>query len=117
MICPRCSGEWTVKRIGFLGLTGKKRQVCSQCGYKDERDCWVDDVYIGPKDHDPNLDDPEKLRTVQESKQFYTTGKMPCCGADEYYKGPQGGLSTNIKCAGCGATFNMTPMVRLLERI
>ncbi len=31
------------------------------------------------------------------------------CGSNQWYKGPSGGMSTNIKCVGCGLWFNYTP--------
>ncbi len=37
----------------------------------------------------------------------------PACSADRFFKGPMGGLSVNVKCAGCGATFNYSPVVGL----
>jgi hypothetical protein len=38
-------------------------------------------------------------------------GKMPkCdCGSEEFLKGPRGGMSINIKCMKCGATYNYYP--------
>jgi len=118
MVCSKCGGEWKVKRIGgFLGIGGKKRQVCSDCGYLDERDCWVDDVYVGPKDHDPNLDDPIKMKSIADSKVFFEEKKMPCCGCEDFIEGPSGGMSINILCANCGAKFNMTPILKLIERL
>jgi DNA-directed RNA polymerase subunit RPC12/RpoP len=121
MICSKCGGEWEIKRVGgILGIGGKKRHVCSKCGYMDERDCWVGDEeeYIGPKDVDPNLSDPVRKQQKEDAHIFYDLHKMPCCGAASYYEGPHGGLSTNIKCAECGAKFNVTPSpFRQIERI
>lgn len=30
----------------------------------------------------------------------------PDCGSEKFYEGPSGGMSINIKCAGCGSWFN-----------
>lgn len=35
--------------------------------------------------------------------------KCPSCGSEEWYEGPEGGLSQNIQCAGCGDHYNLTP--------
>ena len=38
---------------------------------------------------------------------MYRRRFMPCCGNPiRYYKGPEGGLSTNIMCFHCGAKWN-----------
>jgi len=34
----------------------------------------------------------------------------PDCGTKEFYEGPRGGMSTNIKCAGCSHKFNRSPV-------
>ncbi len=31
----------------------------------------------------------------------------PDCGSTKFYEGPHGGMSVNIKCAGCGHRFNV----------
>ena len=36
-------------------------------------------------------------------------GKCADCGNERFFKGPDGGLSTNIKCAKCGSKFNVIP--------
>ncbi len=36
-------------------------------------------------------------------------GRCPDCGREKFLEGPHGGLSVNIKCAGCGAKFNIVP--------
>ena len=33
----------------------------------------------------------------------------PNCGSNQWYEGPSGGMSTNIKCGCCGLWFNSTP--------
>lgn len=45
MICPKCSGGWTTKR---------RRNVCSECGYMDQRMSWCDGVYTGPTEENPD---------------------------------------------------------------
>lgn len=37
----------------------------------------------------------------------------PGCAGDRFYQGPRGGMSINVKCAGCGAAFNYSPVVGL----
>jgi hypothetical protein len=46
-----------------------------------------------------------------------TVQKIRCldCDGEEFYRGPSGGLCTNLKCAGCGSEFNVGP--GLMERI
>ena len=31
----------------------------------------------------------------------------PDCGSSQFYEGPSGGMTTNMKCAGCGHWFNV----------
>ena len=53
-------------------------------------------------------------------KAFYGEGKCPDCGAKEHFlKGPEAGMSINIKCANpeCGSEFNVCPEARFIERI
>lgn len=53
------------------------------------------------------------LRTI-----FYEYELMPCCGKSvKYYRGPQGGLSENIKCAHCGQKWNICPTNHFIEKI
>ncbi len=33
----------------------------------------------------------------------------PDCGGTEFFAGPQGGFSENVKCKKCGAEFNVIP--------
>ena len=48
-------------------------------------------------------ENPLKLKCDKE-------GKLICwCGSIDWYEGPSGGLSVNIKCAKCGREFNYTP--------
>lgn len=37
----------------------------------------------------------------------------PGCAGERFYPGPRGGMSVNVKCAGCGAAFNYSPVVGL----
>ena len=41
----------------------------------------------------------------------------PDCNSVEFYEGPHGGLSVNIKCAGCGSKFNIASPIGWAERI
>ena len=36
-------------------------------------------------------------------------GFCPDCYGKHFLKGPEGGLTVNIKCAGCGQKFNYCP--------
>jgi hypothetical protein len=121
MVCPVCDGEWKVKKISkFFSFGGKKRHVCSKCGYVDERDCWVDDEYIGPKDVDPHSIDPKKIQEKEDAVEFYDKHRMPCCGSTNFIEGPKGGASINIECSKCKKKFNVSldfPQLRLIERI
>jgi hypothetical protein len=51
------------------------------------------------------------------ARVFYREGKMPCCGSEEYYEGPSGGLCTNIKCANCGMRWNVAPAAEFIWRL
>lgn len=42
-----------------------------------------------------------------ELDHFYSTGQCPACGINDWYYGPTGGMCRNIKCAGCGAKYNV----------
>jgi len=55
------------------------------------------------------------MKTKDAVSMFYDQHKMPCCGSAEFLEGPEGGMSTNIKCAKCGARWNVAPPLRLLE--
>jgi len=49
---------------------------------------------------------------------FYDHDLMPCCGKDiKYFKGPQGGYCTNIKCFYCGQKFNINPQTLYIVKI
>lgn len=41
----------------------------------------------------------------------------PDCGCAEFYLGPKGGASINVKCAKCGSRFNVPPPPFEIERI
>ena len=36
-------------------------------------------------------------------------GICPDCTGHHFLEGPHGGMNVNIKCAGCGAKFNIVP--------
>ena len=55
------------------------------------------------------LSDREKELLLKEQS-------CPDCGGMTFYKGPEAGLSTNIKCFKCGSKFNVCPPV-FAERI
>jgi hypothetical protein len=38
-------------------------------------------------------------------------GKCPDCGSQGFMLGPQGGVSQNIECLGCGQCFNIAPFL------
>lgn len=40
----------------------------------------------------------------------------PDCGSEQFMEGPSGGMSTNVRCAGCKHWFNMSLPVSI-ERI
>jgi hypothetical protein len=49
--------------------------------------------------------------------QLMTHGCLDCGTRDDFREGPNGGLSTNIFCARCGAGYNITPALEIAERI
>lgn len=49
----------------------------------------------------------EKLTDVEVAA--LDKGKCPDCDGDKFLEGPHGGASVNIKCAKCGARFNIVP--------
>jgi len=38
---------------------------------------------------------------------FMEHNGCPDCGSGKFKEGPSGGMSTNVKCAGCGHWFNL----------
>lgn len=36
-------------------------------------------------------------------------GRCSFCGSQEFFGGPEGGMSKNFVCCGCGARFNISP--------
>jgi len=50
--------------------------------------------------------------TEKEMHSLMKEGLCPFCRGDQFYEGPQGGLSTNIFCANeaCKAGFNLPPL-------
>lgn len=49
----------------------------------------------------PPIDDHETM--------FLFLDICPDCGCQEFYFGPEGGMSTNIMCAKCKSAFNAVP--------
>ena len=50
------------------------------------------------------------LRELSQQKIFYNLHLMPCCFKHRsFFKGPQGGMCTNIKCYHCGQKWNICP--------
>jgi DNA-directed RNA polymerase subunit RPC12/RpoP len=47
---------------------------------------------------------------------FLKYKRCPDCGSKEFYEGPSGGMSTNIRCGGCKHRFNMALPI-CVERI
>jgi len=41
----------------------------------------------------------------------------PDCGGDQWYEGPCGGMSENLKCGKCGHWFNFAGPLGITERI
>lgn len=41
-----------------------------------------------------------------EWPEGFKDNKCPDCGCVKFLRGPEGACSVNIKCAGCGSTFN-----------
>lgn len=54
--------------------------------------------------HEQKSPSPPTTRRVEQVKQFTA---CTFCGTSEFYEGPSGGVSQNIKCAKCGARFNI----------
>ena len=51
------------------------------------------------------------------AEMLFRRGIMPCCGLPVlYWKGPEGGLCVNIRCAHCKAEWNINPPP-FIERI
>jgi len=52
-----------------------------------------------------------RILEVEKRVKKLEDGKMPkCnCGSEDFLKGPEAGLSVNIKCVKCGATYNYCP--------
>lgn len=49
-------------------------------------------------------------------KLFLKYEVCPDCGSDQFREGPSGGMSQNVRCAGCGHHFNWALPVAI-ERI
>lgn len=67
--------------------------------------------FVGPfqriKDSiSPRLKVPRNERNPLTIK-FAKHAACPDCGCYQFYKGPEGGLCHNTKCAHCGSEFNL----------
>lgn len=58
--------------------------------------CWRTGVY-----------DTLDVAETDPVRAALAKGICPDCGSGDFYEGPRGGLSVNIKCAGCGSEFNV----------
>ena len=57
------------------------------------------------------------LYKKEELTEFFTKySACPDCGSEKFFGGPCGGLSQNVKCAGCGHYFNFA-LPLFVERI
>src|SRR5215475_12729377 len=70
--------------------------------------------YRTPTGYISNVPIPDK---PEEFNAGRFDGTCPDCGDNEWFEGPSGGMSTNIKCAKCGLWLNHTPVLGLAERI
>jgi DNA-directed RNA polymerase subunit RPC12/RpoP len=105
VVCKNCgTAKWKIKRKGLFHL-GKKIYTCVQCGKEANFDVWVNDEYVGPKDHDP-----KEISGENQYIRDFKNDKTSCCGAktDRLIEGPSGGMSTNFKCDACGQKWNIT---------
>jgi hypothetical protein len=69
--------------------------------------------------HDMKTGTVTPTRETDSGKLFQQIAKGICPDCNkkqDFYEGPSGGLSTNIKCAE-GHRFNVTPMVGIADRI
>lgn len=49
---------------------------------------------------------------------FFEHLLMPCCGKPaQFYRGPKGGFSLNIKCCWCGTKFNICKETHYIQKI
>jgi hypothetical protein len=77
-------------------------------GEKDSPFAFHEIEYFGGED--PSLRQPDVI--IQEDK-YFSILEEGCiwCGCEDFLRGPEGGLSVNVKCDGCGSRFNvMMPM-------
>ena len=59
-----------------------------------------------------------KIINSENENLFFNQKIMPCCqNPVKFFKGPQGGLSVNIKCAHCGQYWNFCFEIRYIEKI
>jgi hypothetical protein len=63
----------------------------------------------------------QTLKLIEEAwlkQSFYPKRQCPdCCGDFNFLEDAHGGLSVNVKCAACGAKFNVCSEARSIERI
>lgn len=57
--------------------------------------------------------------TDEEFSRMYPENSDPVCPdcGGNLFKGPEGGLSVNVKCKNCGAEFNVLQGLGKVERI
>lgn len=53
--------------------------------------------------------------TELEKSSLLDKGECPDCSCCFFHHGPEGGLTTNIKCANCGSEFNWCPKCAVLS--
>ena len=63
------------------------------------------------------LDPPKIINDPDALWVEIATNHCPDCGGEGFFEGPSGGMSTNISCATCKHRFNVTPILRIAERI
>jgi len=59
---------------------------------------------------------PTPASVLSDLLDALNRGACPDCGSSAWYEGPHGGISVNVRCAGCGAEFNIC-LPRFAERI
>ena len=78
---------------------------------------WLKQWWFG-KPLPPNVDlRPPYRPTNKQGSWAPWDGRCPDCGSERWFEGPSGGMSTNIKCAGCGIWLNHTPALGIAERL
>jgi DNA-directed RNA polymerase subunit RPC12/RpoP len=46
---------------------------------------------------------------LSDEQKALEEGRCPDCSSTDFFEGPCGGMSVNIKCAHCGSKFNVVP--------